>query len=185
MLAWIWRLALDGVIRWGGRFVGRTDGCSVKSWEVLREAADRIGVKALAARLNLSTALVYKWCQEPAKEDPSGSGARNPLDRLKGIYDATQDPCVVNWICGGADGFFVKNPDVTPGESEEQLLSTTQRVVEDFGDLLSTLGHSIEDDGQISASEADHIRRAWEALKTKAECLVVACERGMYMKNEE
>jgi hypothetical protein len=30
------------------------------SWEVLRDAADRIGVKALAARLKLSTALVYK-----------------------------------------------------------------------------------------------------------------------------
>jgi hypothetical protein len=157
----------------------------VKSWEVLREAADRIGVKALAAKLNLSTALVYKWCQEPAKEDPSGSGARNPLDRLKEIVDATEDPRVINWLCNAAGGFFVKNPDVIPGESEAQLLATTQRVVMDFGDMLSTVSRSIEDDGQISADEADHIRQAWETLKTVAECLVVACEKGMYMNDDE
>lgn len=157
----------------------------MKSWEVLREAADRIGVKALAARLNLSTALVYKWCQEPPKDDPSGSGARNPLDRLREIIDATGDPRVINWLCNAASGFFVKNPEVEPGETEEQLLTTTQRVVIDFGDLLATVSRSIEDDGQISESEADHIRQAWEALKTKAECFVVACERGMYSGNNE
>jgi hypothetical protein len=156
----------------------------VKSWEVLREAADRIGVKALASRLNLSTALVYKWCQEPAKDDPSGSGARNPLDRLKEIVDATGDQRVVNWLCNQAGGFYVKNPLVEPGESEEKLLVTTQRVVMDFGDMLATISRSIEDDGEISLAEADHIRQAWETLKTMAECLTVACERGMYRKSE-
>jgi hypothetical protein len=154
----------------------------VKSWEVLREAADRIGVKALAARLNLSTALVYKWCQEPARDDPSGSGARNPLDRLKEIADATEDARVINWLCIASGGFYVKNPEVDPGETEEHLLSTTQRVVMDFGDLLATVSRSIEDDGQISRSEADHIRQSWETLKTMGECFVVACERGMYMR---
>ena len=156
----------------------------MKSWEILREAADRIGVKALAGRLNLSTALVYKWCQEPAKDDPSGSGARNPLDRIKEIVDATDDPRVVNWICIESGGFFVKNPAVEPGENEEQLLNTTQRVVMDFGDMLATISRSIEDDGEISLSEADHIRQAWETLKTKAECFVVACEQGMYREGD-
>ena len=156
----------------------------MKSWEVLREAADRIGVKALAAKLNLSTALVYKWCQEPAREDPSGSGARNPLDRLKEIVDATGDPRVINWLCSASGGFYVKNPDVAPGETEEHLLATTQRVVMDFGDLLATVSRSIEDDGQISVQEADRIRQSWEALKTMAECFVVACEHGMYRMDD-
>jgi hypothetical protein len=157
----------------------------VKSWEVLREAADRIGVKALAARLNLSTALVYKWCQEPPSEDPGGSGARNPLDRLREIVDATGDARVINWLCHSAGGFFVQNPDVLPGATEEQLLSTTQRMVMDFGELLSALSSSIEDDGQISGREADRIREAWETLKNQAECFVVACERGMYREDSE
>ena len=153
----------------------------MKSWEVLREAADRIGVKALAAKLNLSTALVYKWCQESPREEPGSSGARNPLDRLKEIYDATEDDHVVNWICHEAGGFYVKNPTVKPGAAEENLLTVTQRMVIDFGDLLAAISRSIENDGQITADEADHIRRAWESLKTKAECLVVACEQGMYL----
>lgn len=157
----------------------------MKSWEVLREAADRIGVKALAARLNLSTALVYKWCQESPRDDPGGSGARNPLDRLKEIVDATGDARVINWLCNAVGGFFVQNPVVVPGESEEQLLGTTERVVADFGDLLGAVSRSIEDDGQITGDEADRIRQAWENLKTKAECFVVACEGGMYLRDSE
>ena len=156
-------------------------GRTVKSWEVLREAADKIGVKALAAKLNLSTALVYKWCQENPRDEPGSSGARNPLDRLKEIYDATGDPDVINWLCNAADGFFVQNPTVVPGQEEENLLATTQRMVIEFGNMLSAISRSIENDGQITADEADHIRQAWEKLKCKAEMFVVACEQGMYL----
>ncbi len=156
----------------------------MKSWEVLREAADVVGVKMLAARLNLSTALVYKWCQETPKEDPDSSGARNPLDRLREIYDVTKDQRVINWMCNAAQGFYVPNPAVDPGELEEHILGTTQRVVEQFGNLLSHISRSIENDGQIVPDEADDIRQAWEKLKSQAECFVVACERGMYRDPE-
>ena len=152
----------------------------MKSWEVLREAADTVGVKMLAAKLNLSTALVYKWCQETSKQDPDSSGARNPLDRLKEIFDVTKDQRVINWMCHEAQGFYVPNPDVEPGATEEQVLTTTQRVVEEFSNLLSHVSRSIENDGQIMPDEADGIRQAWEKLKSGAECFVVACERGMY-----
>lgn len=157
----------------------------MKSWEILREAAEKVGVKALAAKLGLSTALVYKWCQESAKDDPAASGARNPLDRLREIYEVTQEPRVVNWLCSAAEGFFVKNPSVNPGEIEGQLLRTTQRVVEDFGEMLTAVSSSIENDGQITAEEADRIRQRWESLKTTAECFVVACERGLYGKRRK
>ena len=35
----------------------------------------------------------------------------------------------------------------------------------------------------VSVEEADHIRQAWELLKTTAECFTAACERGMYREN--
>jgi len=152
----------------------------VKSWEILREAADKVGVKSLAAKLNLSTALVYKWCQESPGDEPGASGARNPLDRVKEIFDITEDPRVVNWLCHECDGFFVQNPHVQPGDAEDHLLATTQRVVNDFGELLSAVSRSVENDGQISPPEAENIRRCWEHLKTAAEAFVVACERGVY-----
>lgn len=154
----------------------------MKSWEVLRDAIDKVGVKALAAKLNLSSALVYKWCQESPQDDPGSSGALNPLDRLKSIFDVTQDDRVLNWICMAGNGFYVMNPKVEPGASESKLLSTTQRMVNDFGELLNEVSKSVQNDNQISGEEADNIRQAWERLKTTAECFVVACERGMYRK---
>lgn len=155
----------------------------MKSWEVLRDAVEQIGVKVLAAKLNLSTALIYKWCQEPPKDDPAGSGARNPLDRIQIIIDMTGDTRIVNWLCHQAGGFFASNPSVKPTDSEGQLLSSTHRVVVDFGDLLTAISRSIQDDGEISTTEAEHIRQAWEVLKCQAESFVVACEQGCYRRS--
>jgi hypothetical protein len=154
----------------------------VKSWEVLREATEKVGVKALATKLNLSTALVYKWCQQPTEEDAGSSGALNPLDRLRTIWEVTRDARVINWVCNVADGFFVRNPNVKAPQIEEHLLSQTQRVVEDFGVLLSDISRGIQNDGQISAGEAEAIRTSWERLKGQAEEFVVACERGQYSR---
>lgn len=153
----------------------------MKSWDLLREATDRVGVKAVAGKLNLSTALVYKWCQEPrTDDDPDASGARNPLDRLRTLYEVTQDPRLVNWLCAAAGGFFAPNPAVVTDDCEGHLLGTTQRVVQDFGELLTEVSRSIENDGLILPDEADRIRQSWEKLKMQAETFVVACERGNY-----
>ena len=157
----------------------------MKSCEILKTAADTIGVKALAAKLSLSPALVYKWCQDSNKEDPDSSGARNPLDRLAEIVQATGDEKVVNWLCHEAGGFFVHNPRAHDGDNETELLRRTQALVKEFSELLSTVTSSIEDDGQIEDKEADLIRRAWETLKITAESFVVACETGCYHDEEQ
>jgi hypothetical protein len=152
----------------------------MESWDVLRAAVDPVGAKAVAAKLGLSTALVYKWCQEPPINDPEASGARNPLDRMRTLYEVTGDARLVNWLCHAADGFFCPNPHALPASKEEQLLGATQHVVQDFSELLSDISRSIENDGVITAAEAGTIREAWEQLKAHAECFIVACERGAY-----
>lgn len=152
----------------------------VKSWDVLREAIERVGVKQVAARLGVSAALVYKWCQESPEEDPDGSGARNPLDRMLAIYELTKDPRLINWLCHEAGGFFVRNAQCQPGPAEQHLLGTTQRMVSDFSNLLAEVSRSIANDGVICKREADAIRESWEKLKMQTECFVVACEHGMY-----
>ena len=154
----------------------------MESWQVLKEATDDVGIKAIAARLRVSAALVYKWCQDaPDEDDPDASGARNPLDRVRTIYEMTRDPRIINWLCNIANGFFVKNPVVTHGAGgEEKLLGVTQGVVRDFGQLLGEISQSIANDGQITSTEADAIRQSWEKLKTEAECFVTACEKGLY-----
>lgn len=151
------------------------------AWEVLRDAVERVGVKAVAARLKLSSALVYKWCQEPrSRVSPTNSGALNPLDRLKTILDVTDDPRLVHWLCQCIGGFYVGNPRVNPEQRGAELLAATHHVVEDFGELLASISRSIENDGCISKEEASLIRGTWERLKSQAECFVVACERGFY-----
>jgi hypothetical protein len=155
------------------------------SHEVLRRATESIGVKALAAQLRLSPAMVYKWCQESSREDPDASGARNPLDRLAEIYRLTACIDVVNWLCHEAGGFYVPHPDLEHRSLDAELLHTTQRMVSEFGHLLLTVTRSIEDDGMIEPKEADAIRAAWERLKSTAESFVVACERGAYFTQED
>lgn len=156
----------------------------MRSHEVLRRAIDPIGVKAVAASLRLSPAMIYKWCQESVQEDPDASGARNPLDRVAEIVKATGDTELVNWLCHEADGFFVSNPEPFDHDLDTELLINTQRLVTEFSQLLLTVTHSVEDDGQIEPKEADQIRAAWETLKSTAESFIVACERGTYITDE-
>jgi hypothetical protein len=150
---------------------------------VLRQAAERIGVKALAARLRLSPALVYKWCQESSADDADASGARNPLDRLRELVEATQDVGPVKWICAAAGGFFAPNPPSRDLDRDTRLLQTTQRMVAEFSELLTTVSASVGDDGIISAAEAQRIRTCWDDLKSIGESFAVACERGFFSRS--
>lgn len=146
----------------------------------MRLASDRIGVKALAAALRLSPALVYKWCQEFDPNDPDVSGALNPLDRLAEIHRLTRDDRVINWICHEAGGFFVRNPDVPERTHRTELLIETQRLVHEFSQLLLTVTRSLEDDGQITQAESTSIRDSWELFKSTVEEFTVACEKGLF-----
>ena len=154
----------------------------MRSHEVLRDAAEVVGVKALAGELRLSPALIYKWCQEADAGDTDASGTRNPLDRLQQIVRLTGHTPVVSWLCHEADGFFVHNPEASCQDIDSDLLQSTQRLVLSFSRLLNEVSSSVADDGAIDAEEADRIRMGWERLKTTAETFVVACERGVYRK---
>jgi hypothetical protein len=154
------------------------------SHEVLKQAADKIGVKALAATLKLSPALVYKWCQEYDANDPDTSGARNPLDRLADVFDATGDIEVVNWLCQRAGGFFVPNPEIGVRDFSTDLLVGAQRLVKEFSDMLEEVSGSIANDGAIEPRESERIRRHWETLKRVAEAFVVAGEEGLFDRSD-
>lgn len=157
----------------------------MQSYEVIRQAAETVGVKSLAAELRLSPALIYKWCQESSRSDPDASGARNPLDRLADIVRLTGSKNLVNWVCHEAGGFYVSNPATTRTPIRAELLNETQNLVKEFSQLLLTVTRSIEDDGLIDGVEADRIRIAWERLKSSAEEFTVACERGLYSAEPE
>ena len=154
----------------------------MKSFDVIRQAVDEPGVKAVAAALRVSPALVYKWCEPPAEaDDPEQSGAKNPLDRLREMYLLTKDIRLVRWLCNEAGGFFVANPVPEMRRSmDEGIFDETRSMVRDFSELLDAVTESVEDDTNIDPDEADQIRARWEDLKACVERFVISCEKGHY-----
>jgi hypothetical protein len=154
----------------------------MKSYDVIRNAVDEPGVKAVAAALKVSAALVYKWCEPPADtDDPEQSGARNPLDRVREMYLLTKDIRLIRWLCNEAGGFFVSNPVPELRKSlDESIFTETRSMVRDFSELLDAVTESVEDNPGIDAEEADAIRQKWEDLKACVERFVMSCEKGHY-----
>ena len=154
----------------------------MKSYDVIRHAVDEPGVKAVAAALRVSPALVYKWCEPPAdEEDPDQSGAKNPLDRVREMFLLTKDIRLVRWLCNEAGGFFVSNPVPELRKSlDENIFAESRGMVREFSELLDTITESVEDKPGIDADEADQIRQKWEDLKACVEKFVISCERGHY-----
>ena len=154
----------------------------MKSYEVIRQAVDEPGVKAVAAALRVSPALVYKWCEPPADEDdPDQSGAKNPLDRVREMYLLTKDIRLVRWLCNEAGGFFVSNPVPELRKSlDENIFAESRSMVREFSELLDTVTESLENSPGIDANEAVQIRQKWEDLKACVERFVISCERGHF-----
>ena len=154
----------------------------MKSYDVIRQAVDEPGVKAVAAALKVSPALVYKWCEQPAdSEDPDQSGAKNPLDRVREMYMLTKDIRLIRWLCNEAGGFYVSNPVPELRRSlDETIFAETRSMVRDFSELLDAVTEAVDDDPGIDADEADEIRQKWEDLKACVERFVISCEKGLY-----
>lgn len=148
----------------------------MESHEVLRETINVRGVKAVAAEMNLSTSLVYKWCKESSPDD---WGAQNPLDRILKIVQITDNTAPIHWLCQAVDGFFVENP-ARGATQDTPFLQATQKMLAEFSEMLQAVSESYGNDSSIDAQEAERIRHEWEELKTLAEQFVVACERGGY-----
>lgn len=150
----------------------------MESYEVIRRAVNTIGVKAVAPKMRLSAALIYKWCQEPSSEDHAdASGSRNPLDRVKQLYELTGDVALIGWLCRQAGGYLVKNPEHTDSV-DRTILNGTQRMIKEFSEVLGAVAESVTDGDGVDSQEAKRIRSEWEELKCLAESFVVACERG-------
>ena len=154
----------------------------MKSHEVIKESMESVGVKAIASDMNLSSSLLYKWCQPNDEVDENGTS--NPLDRVAKIFEATGDENLLAWVCQQADGFFSPNPKVGDNAAES-LFANTHRLVAEFSDLLREVSQSYDKDGEICEADARRIRREWEELKGAGESFVKGCEKGLFTIEEE
>lgn len=148
------------------------------SYEVLKETIAIKGAKAIAAEMNLSTPMVYKWCQLSSDE---GSGARNPLDNTLFICQQTGDSAPVDWLCEQLNSYRVNNYK-SEHPVAENLPENLQSIIKEFSDLLSTASTSFEKGNDITRKEADQIRKEWQELKSIGESFVAACEQGAFVQ---
>ena len=132
-------------------------------------------------RKNFSTPiLVYKWAEKPSV---TGSGSRNPLDRLLRIIELTEDDEILQWLCHQQGGQFVPDPELG-GERVESLLPATQDIIGHFSSLLNQISLAAEDHA-VTTEEAKEIRLCWGKLKSHAEAFVRACEKGDFHAGHE
>lgn len=151
----------------------------MESYEIFKEAFKNCSPKAIAAELGVSLSLVYKWAQE---QSDSGSGSRNPLDRLLEIIKLTEEERIITWICEKNDGYFVKNSP-SCSEKNTDVLPATNEIVGKFSNLLSRISKAAEDHS-ITLDEASEIREEWDRLKAFGEGFVRCCEEGDFKKME-
>jgi transposase len=149
----------------------------MQSHELLREVLKTTSAKQVAADLNLSLSLIYKWA-EP--DDGSGSGSVNPLDRVEQLLRSTEDERLVQWLCEKAGGFYIRNPRRHHAHPDF-LIPATNQIVQEFADLLAVVASSAADN-HIDKAEAKTIRRRWEELKSVTECFVHCCEEGNFSR---
>lgn len=145
----------------------------MQSYEVMREVLKKTSAKQIAADLNLSLSLIYKWA-EPTED---GVGATGPLDRVAQLLRSTRDVRLAQWVCEQADGFFIRNPHNLP--PNQPLIPATNDIVQEFADMLATIAQASADN-TISGEEARTIRRRWEDLKIVTEGFVRAAESGSF-----
>ena len=147
----------------------------MESHEVLKKAFDQsnTGPKEIASDLGVSLSLVYKWAQ-PNSE--TGSGSRNPLDRIERLIELTQDTEIVEWLCQKAGGYFVCNPK-TNCDGSYEVVPATHTIVQQFAGLLDVVARAAQDDN-IDPEASAQIRIVWDKLKAYCEGFVRCCEEG-------
>ena len=146
------------------------------SHEVISNAVENTSFKEVAAQMGVSLSLAYKWSQP---DEHQGSGATNPLDRVRQLFEITRDPQLIQWLCHKADGVFVQNPK-GGGPRGMELMPATQEIVQQFADLLTAISKAASDN-RISIEEAEHIRSVWDELKRFTEGFVRLCEKGDFV----
>jgi len=149
----------------------------MESHEVIKEAFEKTSPKLVASEMGLSLSLVYKWAQ--ANTD-TGSGSRNPLDRVAKLIELTTDTHLIEWLCKEAGGYFVKNP-TSSCEKGYEVVPSTHEIVQQFATLLTVISQAAVDN-EITDDESEEIRDCWDELKAYAEGFVRCCEEGDFQQ---
>jgi len=147
----------------------------MQAHEVMKEVLRKTSAKQIAAEMQLSLSLIYKWAEPPS--DESGSGTGSPLDRVGQLIRITKDTRAANGFASRPADFSFPIPKTF--RAAPRSSPATNDIVHEFADMLSTIAVTSEDN-VITKDEAKRIRARWEELKSVTEGFVAAAETGTF-----
>ena len=95
--------------------------------------------REIAKSLNISTAMLYKWREQPHK----GSGHPNPLDRVATLVSATGDERIVDWLAHKSGGHFIREE---VHSASPELFRASNSLIKDFSLLITEVVSACEHD---------------------------------------
>ena len=121
-----------------------------ESWEILQEAIPRGKRAMLAGLLDVCPDLVCKWGREPlGDENMSGTGARNPIDRVEIIYsflkayNPEQAKLIPQYFAELAGGVFV--PLEKSGVKKMDISKAINSVFKEVAEVVQSVIKAYED----------------------------------------
>jgi transcriptional regulator with XRE-family HTH domain len=118
----------------------------MQSHEVLKAAFKKSTPKAIASEIGVSLSLIYKWAQE---QSDSGSGSKNPLDRIMEIFRLTQHIEIIEWICEQSGGYFVKEEIREEDNQPLDVFPAMNEILFQFSELLSKISEAAKDNSSM------------------------------------
>ena len=94
----------------------------MKSHQVIKESCKKRGIKSIASEIGVSSSLMYKWSQP---YDGSGSGSKNPLDRIVELIKQLRIPLLSN---GYVNNQEVTSLEILRADKKKTLKSCLQQM---------------------------------------------------------
>ena len=150
-----------------------------ESWEILQEAIPRGKRAMLADMLSVCPDLICKWGREPlGDENLSGTGARNPIDRVEVIYsflkayNPEQAKLIPQYFAELAGGVFVplkesvsKKIDIPKAINSvfKEVSDVVQAVIKAYEDK-----HVTKEEAKVIIKECDEAIVSLQSIRNMA-----------------
>jgi hypothetical protein len=146
------------------------------SHELLRQVFETTSAKQIAADMNVSVSLIYRWPRFRTQFPDSLLQSARPHRSADPIQPGRANHSL---ICQRAGGFFIRNPKTH--HAHPDFLNS--RDEPDRPGIRRPAGRDRQRCGgtiTINELEAQTIRKRWEDLKSVTETFVHCCEEGNF-----
>jgi len=120
-------------------------------------------LKAIADELGVSESYLYRSALPDLEDSETGTGCRFPLKQLIPLIRATGDYSTLDHIENALGRVAIPLP--RHGSRLSDICRLTMKSVQEFGDLVSEVGKTMEDDRITDMERSQIVKEGYEALQ--------------------